>query len=205
MSMAKWYVGFSVVFFLMMGVIGWYANKEKTRPIDTQASTSVSPTMAPFANPTAANIVYTRAFTTIAPRAIKPTLDSDRPIQKSSTVGEEPGINTLVVIDQIPQGMMRIPHASISQFGYVVIHADADGPGEIIGTTSLVPPGDLDNIDIPLSRDAVDGEVLYAVIHANMDEQDDLTDADVVALNSDGSAAMASFRITSTAVDPYAQ
>ncbi len=66
---------------------------------------------------------------------------------------------------------------------YVVVHEDNNGqPGKIIGVSKLVGPGMVHGVSVPLSRNAIKGEKLYAMLHKdNGDKTYSGTDQPVVS------------------------
>jgi hypothetical protein len=72
-----------------------------------------------------------------------------------SVLAQDPNPLNRVVIEQVVYGAN----------GWIVIHEDNAGqPGAVLGRTRLMP-GVTRNVAVTLSRDAVDGETLYAMLH----------------------------------------
>jgi hypothetical protein len=73
--------------------------------------------------------------------------------------------------------------------GFVVVHEDKNGqPGAVIGSSKLIQPG-MVQMNIPLSRKTVKGEILYAMLH--FDNGDGVySDADQPVLGKNGSPIM---------------
>lgn len=77
--------------------------------------------------------------------------------------------NALVTSDQKPGGSVTISKVLLSQPGYVVIHVDHSEVGQVIGSSALLAAGEHDNVRIELGRASKNGEILYAMLHAEQD------------------------------------
>lgn len=74
---------------------------------------------------------------------------------------------TVSVQDQDPTPLNRVVVQQVvyGARGWIVIHEDnAGAPGAVLGQTALMP-GVSRDVAVTLSRDAVEGEVLYAMLH----------------------------------------
>jgi hypothetical protein len=74
---------------------------------------------------------------------------------------------TVSVQDQDPSPLNRVVVQQVvyGARGWIVIHEDnAGAPGAVLGQTALMP-GVSRDVAVTLSRDAVEGEVLYAMLH----------------------------------------
>lgn len=70
--------------------------------------------------------------------------------------------------------------------GWVVVHEDDDGPGEILGATD-VPDSETTDVEVELNRDVEDGETLHAMLHEDAEEDDDFDpDVDEAVSDDDG-------------------
>lgn len=99
------------------------------------------------------------------------------------------GRNAIYVAEQSPSRTVSVAVARLEKPGFVVIHEDSAGkPGKILGTSSVLPTGEIKNLTpIGLSRTTKDGETLYAMLH--LDDGDNIFDPakDKPALDSLGS------------------
>lgn len=106
--------------------------------------------------------------------------DIDRPLKNAHgaytyasfavDVNVPPPALSLEVSDQTadPADVVVIAKAQIGQPGWVAVYDDdAGSPGEVLGRTALVPGGNL-AAAVALSRHAVDGETLHAVLHVDL-------------------------------------
>ncbi|MAG12291.1 hypothetical protein CL630_00560 [bacterium] len=76
------------------------------------------------------------------------------------------GNNTIYVSNTKPDVKVNVAFAIFESGGYVVIYDDSeDGSGSIIGNSTILPQGESRGFDIALSRESVDGEALYAMLH----------------------------------------
>lgn len=89
---------------------------------------------------------------------------------------------------------MVINRAFLLQKGYIIIHEEKnEGPGPILGSSSIIPAGEITNIDISISRPGKVGENMYAMVHSdNGDDKFDPTD-DKPAFSEDGNIVMMRF------------
>ena len=84
---------------------------------------------------------------------------------------------------------------------FVVIHADDNGaPGEVLGHVS-VTEGETTDVEVTLSRDAVDGEVLHAMLHVDDPADGEYTfgqdeGGDDPALDSNGDVVVDDFKVS---------
>lgn len=100
--------------------------------------------------------------------------------------------NAIYVAEQTPGRSVLVSVVYLEKSGFVVIHEDISGaPGKILGVSSLVPAGEMENLmPITLSRATRDGETIYAMLHVdNGDGKFDATN-DQPVLDSVGSAPM---------------
>lgn len=80
-------------------------------------------------------------------------------------VSFEPAV---VVIDQVaaPVDRVRVASALIDGAGWLVIHADNNGPGPVIGKIALTH-GLNEDLSVELDRAVVSGQTLYAMLHTD--------------------------------------
>lgn len=73
--------------------------------------------------------------------------------------------NIINVDNQIVDESVRVKKAVLDQSGFIVVHKDSSGaPGQVIGTSNLLEPGDYSGIEIDLSEKIESGDKLYAMI-----------------------------------------
>ena len=78
------------------------------------------------------------------------------------------GKNAIYVPDVMPATNVNVGFANFGDGGYVVIHEDNDGkPRAIVGNSTLLSQGENKNCEVMLSRESVDGETLYAMLHSD--------------------------------------
>lgn len=132
-------------------------------------------------------------------------LINNAPVEQQAQANEPASSSAVEPMDQKPAGMMKVSSAALSQAGFVTIYADAGGaPGELIGATSLMDPGTHEGVDVPLARDAVDGETLYVKVLVDSDRNLEFDEAmDKPAVGANGQPVMASFTISMGAAAPY--
>lgn len=74
--------------------------------------------------------------------------------------------STVVVVNQKASSSVKIDQAALVKPGYIVIHEQKDGElGPTIGNSQLYQAGTFENVTVELSRPAVSGETLYAMLH----------------------------------------
>ncbi len=80
-----------------------------------------------------------------------------------------PGENSITAVDQpVTDNSITVMNVSLEESGWVVVHADADGgPGEVIGVSSVLAPGDHEDVVITLDDTAVVNvdDVLWIMLH----------------------------------------
>ena len=106
----------------------------------------------------------------------------------------------VTVADQTADPANTVVVATVTSVGpgFIVIHADDGGaPGEVLGNTA-VNDGSNSDVSVTLSRDAVDGEVLYAMLHIDAGVQGtyEFPGPDVPATDADGDVITPSFTVT---------
>jgi hypothetical protein len=115
----------------------------------------------------------------------------------TSTMPETLDDNAVIIANQEPGDTVLVNIVVITQPGYVVIHEDDGGaPGTIIGVSDLVTEY-AQNIEIDLDRSSVDGEVLYAMLHFDDDNDGEFTfpENDLPVKNDQGNIVMTPFFI----------
>ncbi len=76
------------------------------------------------------------------------------------------GKNTIYVSNMKPDTKVSVAFVIFEYGGYVIIYNDSeDGSGSIIGNSTLLPQGKSREFDIALSRESVNGEAPYAMLH----------------------------------------
>lgn len=78
------------------------------------------------------------------------------------------GSNAIYVSDVKPSASVKVGFATLTGGGYVVVHEDREGkPGAIIGNSDILPQGESRDFGVTLSRESVDTETLYAMLHSD--------------------------------------
>jgi len=89
--------------------------------------------------------------------------------ENTSTVsGMRAEENMVVVVEQQP-GNTIVGSVVLEAPGFLVIHEDDNGPGVILGASTLLQAGESTNVQVPLSRASRDGETLHAMLHSDVD------------------------------------
>ena len=90
-----------------------------------------------------------------------------RPVGDSS--GLIIGTSAIYVAEQAVGRSVLVSVVRLEKPGFVVIHENAVGvPGKILGVSALFPAGEAENLPpIMLSRTMRDGEMVYAMLHAD--------------------------------------
>lgn len=143
-------------------------------------------------------------WSTQAQRAEAPTIEEER-VEEGATEAvlpeeiegaSEPAIpedvNKIEVEENFAGDTIIIDFVLLADRGYVVIHEDVDGdPGEIIGASLRLLPGENEELLIELSRPSEKGEVLYAILHTDDGDERLNTKNDQPILDSKGEPIMA--------------
>ena len=75
--------------------------------------------------------------------------------------------NAVVATDQRPGTVLHIAHVYLAAPGYVVVYEDVnDVAGATLGSSALLPTGESNNVAVTLTRVTTDGEKLWAMLHA---------------------------------------
>jgi hypothetical protein len=110
------------------------------------------------------------------------------------------GGNAVVVMEQRPGAAVKVNTAYFEEPGFVVIHADEDGqPGPVLGSSGLLPKGEISGLNITLSRSSKDGEKLHAMLHADTDGDGAFSSADAPLKGGNGEAIDGWFDISVSA------
>ena len=129
--------------------------------------------------------------------------------RKSGSADDSSGFiiskSAIYVAEQSPGFSVSVSVVRLEKSGFVVIHEDAaEAPGKILGVSSLLPAGETKNLlPITLLRATKDGEIIYAMLHA--DDGDGTFDAahDKPVLDSvDGASMMTIVTVSKDAADP---
>jgi len=89
--------------------------------------------------------------------------------ENTSTVsGMRAEENVVVVMEQQP-GNTIVGSVVLEVPGFLVIHEDNNGPGAILGASTLLQAGESTNVQVALSRASRDGETLHAMLHIDAD------------------------------------
>ena len=110
------------------------------------------------------------------------------------------GNNAIYVSDAKPSTSVKVGFAILANSGYVVIHEDsASKPGAIVGSSDILLQGESKDFEVMLSREGIDGETLYAMLHS--DNGDDTFDPveDSPIKDDRGNIILMKFQISSSA------
>ena len=78
------------------------------------------------------------------------------------------GDNAIYISNQGVDDLITVGFTQLTQDGYVVVHEDNEGaPGTILGSSELLASGRTDNFSVTLTRDAIEGETLYGMLHVD--------------------------------------
>ena len=106
------------------------------------------------------------------------------------------GDNAIYVADQKPSSFILISLISLDKNGYVVIYDDVQGkPGNIIGSTKILPKGESKLIIAGLIRPTISGEILFAVLHQDSGDSIFTPSLDIPFRDEDGNIISMSFNI----------
>lgn len=115
------------------------------------------------------------------------------------------GENVIYVADQKPSTELTVNLVSLAKGGYVVIHEEVEGsPGEIIGNTLLLQPGDHNDVEVALQRASLEGESLIAMLHADNGDEVFAPQEDQPIKDDDGNIIFMVFSVSSIAEEPAA-
>lgn len=128
-----------------------------------------------------------------------------KPGSSDDSSGFVVGNNSIYVSEQMPGGNITVSVVRLKKAGFVVIHEDiSDEPGDILGISSLLSAGETRNLPpITLSRELLDGQTAYAMLH--FDNGDGRFDAaaDEPALDMvGGTPVMMAVTISEDATEP---
>lgn len=131
-------------------------------------------------------IIWSRSNTnTTQPQQDQQSTTQQQPVSNTSEMRVES--NSIYVSGQGESSDLTVTMVTITEPGFVVIHADSNGqPGEVLGSSTLLQSGSHNNTPIKLSRKTVNGEIIYAVLHKdNGDGQYTSTDETVKGSNGE--------------------
>lgn len=91
-------------------------------------------------------------------------VETGEQISASSTI-----VNLIIASDHVPGNVLSIDQVDAAQGAFVVIHEDTpEGkPGQILGVSTLVDIGTSKEVVVELSREVIDGERVYAMMHTD--------------------------------------
>ena len=115
------------------------------------------------------------------------------------------GHNAIYVAEQLPGYSVSVSVVRLEKPGFVIIHEDAgDVPGKILGVSNFLPAGETKNLlPITLVRATRDGEIIYAMLHAdNGDGTFDATNDKPVLDSVDGTPMMMIVTVSKDATEP---
>lgn len=94
---------------------------------------------------------------------LTPISGTTGPVQGTGMMVED---NSIAVSAQGETNTLTASMVVLTNPGYVVVHEDKSGqPGKVIGVSKLVGAGMAHDVTVQLSRKAVQGEKLYAMLH----------------------------------------
>lgn len=115
------------------------------------------------------------------------------------------GDNAIFISDTKPATMVNVGFAIFAEGGYVVIHEDNEGkPGAIVGNSTMMSEGESRDFEILLSRESVDGEALYAMLHSDNNDGVFNPAEDSPIKDDQGNIILMKFQISSDATEPGA-
>ncbi|MCH7759019.1 hypothetical protein IID20_01545 [Patescibacteria group bacterium] len=138
--------------------------------------------------------------------AVKKDLIQEPPISGSTNTVEPLliGNNAIYVSDVKPSTSVKVGFAILAGGGYVVIHEDSEGkPGAIIGNSDVLPQGENRDFDVELTRESIDDETLYAMLHSDNGDGE-FNPAEDPPINSQGSIILMKFQVSASAEEPGA-
>jgi len=102
----------------------------------------------------------------------------------------------VVVPEQAGGTNVFIENATLPIGGYVVIHKEEDSkPGAIIGVSEFLPAGIAENFLIDTDEEVVEGDFLFAVLHADYGNQEFSPDVDLPLTDNEGNIVLVRFAI----------
>jgi len=106
--------------------------------------------------------------------------------------------NAVIISSQLP-GTSITGTAVLEAPGYLTIHENSAGQaGAVLGSSMLLQAGENSNVKVTLSRPMKDGEVLYAMLHAD-DGDGVFGSGDTLVESSLGGPIMGTFEVSSSA------
>lgn len=115
------------------------------------------------------------------------------------------GDNAIFVSDAMPAASVKVGFAVLAEGGYVVIHKDNEGkPGAIIGNSDVLSQGESRDLEVMLSRESVDGETLYAMLHSDNGDGAFNPAEDKPIKDDQGNVVFMKFQVSSSAEEPGA-
>lgn len=137
----------------------------------------------------AAILVVGAAITFFRGSEKEPARDADQSAAATSSGTTSSGArveeNAIFIGNQRPKRAVVASSVFLASPGYVVIHEIKDGkPGAILGSSSLLPAGQSDDIEIELSRATRNGETLAAMLHSERDGDSKFSEVSDVPVQS---------------------
>lgn len=109
-------------------------------------------------------------------------------MEDSDSSGLVIGSNAIYIAEQMPGNSVEVQVARLEKPGFVVIYKDASGvPDEILGVSNFLLEGETKNLEITLSRETVEGETIYAMLHFDDGDQVFNAASDLPALDASSS------------------
>lgn len=115
------------------------------------------------------------------------------------------GDNAIYVSDAKPAATVMVGFAVLADGGYVVIHEDSDGkPGAIVGNSDILSQGENKDFEAALSRESIDGETLYAMIHSDNGDGEFNPAEDLPIKDDQENVVLMKFQVSESAEEPGA-
>lgn len=115
------------------------------------------------------------------------------------------GKNSIYLADQNPGTVLKVQQVQLEKPGFVVIHKDNGGSfGAIIGSSALLPSGTSSNVPINLKEMTLNGQTLYAMLHADNSDGQFNEGKDIPVKDPAGNDMYMVFSLDASATEPGA-
>lgn len=96
------------------------------------------------------------------------SMNGAAPAAQVTTVPTAGSTDALVVSDMRPNDVVVVDSVTLSEPGFVAIHADQGGVvGAIVGVSDYLSAGTHTGVPVKISKAAANGDTLYAMIHVD--------------------------------------
>lgn len=120
------------------------------------------------------------------------------PTPAVEATGDKDKKDAISVSKHTPASTAVVDVVTLQKPGFVAIVENVDGqPGQILGTSSLLPAGTHQNITIALARKTVSGESLFAQVYEDNGDGLFQSDKDQTVKDESGRALKAQFMVSS--------